>query len=51
MGQQNKALSDYCKAIQLKPNYAEAYNNRAVLYADMGQEEEALPPTTTVQSY
>ena len=36
------ALEDYTKAIQLKPDYHEAYNNRGLLYEAMGQQDKAL---------
>jgi tetratricopeptide (TPR) repeat protein len=31
-GDYDRAISDYSKAIELNPRYAEAYNNRAVAY-------------------
>ena len=36
------ALEDYTKAIQLKPDYVDAYNNRGNLYKAMGQQDKAL---------
>ena len=36
------ALEDYTKAIQLKPDYSSAYNNRGNLYEAMGQQDKAL---------
>ena len=36
------ALENYNKAIQLKPDYSSAYNNRAILYKAMGQQDKAL---------
>lgn len=41
-GQQEKALSDYNKALQLNPDLDSAYNNRANYYASRGQLAEAL---------
>ena len=42
MGDQAGALEDYNTAISLKPNYAEAYNNRGVLKSNMGDQAGAL---------
>ena len=36
------ALSDYSKAIEINPNYAEAYNNRGFLYSYQQKYELAL---------
>ncbi len=36
------ALSDYSKAIDINPNYADAYNNRGNLYSDLQKYELAL---------
>lgn len=41
-GQQEKALADYNKALQLNPELDNAYNNRANYYASRGQLAEAL---------
>ncbi|MFM7788129.1 MAG: tetratricopeptide repeat protein, partial [Microcystis panniformis] len=35
------ALADYTNAIDINPNYAEAYANRGVLYAELKQTEKA----------
>ena len=35
-------LKAYTKAIQLKPNYAEAYNNRGVIYKELNKMDLAL---------
>ena len=36
------ALADYAEAIRLKPDYAEAYNNRGILKAKLGRYDDAL---------
>ena len=35
-------MASYDRAIQLKPDYAEAYNNRGNALTDLGQLEEAV---------
>jgi len=40
--QLTEALADYNKAIELKPEYAEAYNNRAAIYFKESKYSEAL---------
>jgi tetratricopeptide (TPR) repeat protein len=35
------ALADFNKAIEINPNFAEAYANRGVLYAKLKQTEKA----------
>ena len=42
MGQHEAALADYDKAIDLKPDYADAYSNRGVAKAALGQHDNAL---------
>lgn len=42
MGRDKEAVADYTSAIQLDPNYAEAYINRGALYGKTGQKELAL---------
>jgi len=37
-----RAVKSYEKAIQLKPDYAEAYNNRGAALQTIGQNERAL---------
>ena len=39
LGRDENALKDYSEAIRLKSNYAEAYANRAVVYAVQGDDE------------
>ena len=38
----DRAIGDYTKAINLKPNYANAYNNRGVAYYGKGDYEKAI---------
>jgi len=42
LGNTQKAIEYYTKAINADPNYSVAYNNRGVLYGDMKQKELAL---------
>ena len=42
LGQTDKALADYEKAIALDPSYDKTYNNRAIIFDKKGQTEEAL---------
>lgn len=42
MNELDKAESDYTKAISFKSNYADAYNNRGVLYFNKKKYQEAL---------
>ncbi len=37
-----EAMKDYDKAIELNPQYAEAYNNRGIAKAELGRNEEAM---------
>ena len=41
MGQYDAAIKDYDKAIELKPDFAAAYNNRAVAHFLMKAYDEA----------
>ena len=41
-GKLNEAIAEYTKAIELKPNFVEAYNNRASVYTEMGEYEKAV---------
>ncbi len=43
LGDCNAAIVDYSKAIELNPNFAEAYNNRAYTYMMRLEYGEALP--------
>ena len=42
MNYHKDALADYDKAITLKPDYADAYNNRGILRSEMGDQAGAL---------
>jgi Tfp pilus assembly protein PilF len=42
MGQNDKALEDFNKAIDINPNYQRAYDNRGYLYLDLGEYESAI---------
>ena len=42
MKEYDKAISDYTKAIELEPNYAEVYNNRGYLFYKIGKYEKAF---------
>ena len=46
LGQKERAIQDFNKAIQLNPNYAKAYNNRGNAYDDLGQKERAIQDYT-----
>ena len=41
-GDLNKAVEEFSKATQLKPNYADAYHNLANTYQQLGQVEKAI---------
>ena len=42
LGEWDKAIADYTKAIELDPKYAEAYCDRGVSYSNLGQWEKAI---------
>lgn len=42
LGRHEEALADYSKAIELKPDYTKAYNNRGYALKQLGRYEEAL---------
>ena len=42
LGRSEEALESYKKAIELRPDYAEAWFNRACVYALKGERENAL---------
>ncbi len=41
-GEHDRALEDYSKAIELKPDYADAYHDRGVTYGRKGEYDRAL---------
>jgi|GEM_PF-3805091 len=41
-GDLDGAIADYTKAIELKPDYAEAYNNRGIAWVDKGEYDKAI---------
>jgi tetratricopeptide (TPR) repeat protein len=41
-GDYDRAIADYDQAIQLQPDYAEAYNNRGVAYRNKGDYDRAI---------
>ena len=36
LGNSRQAIEDYGRAIEIKPDYADAYNNRALVYLNQG---------------
>ena len=44
----DKAVVHYTEAIGLNPEYARAYNNRGIVYADKGEVDKALQDCNTV---
>ena len=42
LGQYQRAIEDYDKAIQLDPDYATAYYNRGGSYSDLAQYQRAI---------
>jgi tetratricopeptide (TPR) repeat protein len=45
-GKWNEAIAEYTKAIELKPDFVEAYSNRASVYTDMGEYDKAIVDCT-----
>jgi Flp pilus assembly protein TadD len=41
MGDFGQAIRDYAKAVELKPNYAEAYHNRAIAHFHLKEYDNA----------
>ena len=41
LGQHQRAIEDYDKAIELNPDYAIAYNNRGLSFQELGQASRA----------
>ncbi|HOY31095.1 MAG TPA: tetratricopeptide repeat protein [Bacteroidales bacterium] len=48
LGQIEKAIADYSKAIENDPAYTDAYYNRGVSYGNLGQWEKAIADLTRV---
>lgn len=46
LGQVDAAIVEYAKAIEINPNYAKAYNNRGVAYAQEGSLQRAIADFT-----
>jgi len=42
MGESDKAIADYSKAIELNPRYAIAYHNRGFVYRKIGEYDRAI---------
>jgi tetratricopeptide (TPR) repeat protein len=42
LGQYQRAIADYTKAIQLDPDYAKAYHNRGAAYSGLSQYQNAI---------
>ncbi len=42
MGEKQKAIEEYTKAIKIDAEYAEAYSNRGILYTEMGSKKAAV---------
>ena len=40
-GDEDRAIADYGKAIEINPRYANAYNNRSIAYRAKGDNEHA----------
>ena len=47
LGQMDKAIEVYSRAIKLNPNYADAYNNRGVTYVEKGNLDHAIEDFNT----
>ncbi|MBE0570634.1 MAG: tetratricopeptide repeat protein [Ignavibacteriaceae bacterium] len=45
-GKYEQAISEYIKAIEINPDYADAYNNRGVSYYNLGKNENAISDYT-----
>nr|NIQ88014.1 tetratricopeptide repeat protein [Deltaproteobacteria bacterium]NIR14118.1 tetratricopeptide repeat protein [Desulfobacterales bacterium] len=50
-GQYDQAISDFSKAIEINPRFADAYFNRAVAYYSKGEYEKAWGDVHKVQSF
>ncbi len=45
-GQYDRAISDFNKAIEINPRYADAYYNRGVAYGEKGEYDKAIADYT-----
>ena len=41
-GQYNKAIENYTKAIEISPDYSDAYSNRGISYGNLALWEKAI---------
>ncbi|MGD9351078.1 MAG: tetratricopeptide repeat protein, partial [Desulfobacterales bacterium] len=48
-GNENAAITDFEKAIELDPEYGAAYYSRATLHAKMGNEDQAVDDIKMVE--
>ena len=46
MNEIDLSIKDYNTAIQLKPDFAKAYNNRGIAYREKGEFDQTLDDTT-----
>ena len=46
LGQDDKAVADYSKAIELDPSNVYAWHNRGMIHATLGQVDEAVADYT-----
>jgi tetratricopeptide (TPR) repeat protein len=44
-----RAIEDFTKAIELKPDYAEAYFNSGIAYGNQGNHESAIEKKTILK--
>ena len=42
LGNYRQAIEDYSRAIEIKPGYADAYNNRGIAYNSLGNYRQAI---------
>ncbi len=42
LGQYQRAIQDYTRAIQLDPDLAQAYYNRGIVYYNLGEYQRAI---------
>jgi tetratricopeptide (TPR) repeat protein len=51
MSDKQAAIADFSTAIQLAPNYAEAYRDRGILYLELGNKREAVKDLREAAKY